>query len=188
MTASRQGCPRSPPKLREPAPGPPLGFWPQEVRRGAWRLDFPDLRDPALARGRLTPAPHRGRARAVSSCAPLCPVAHELPPPSAQGDSGGPLSCQLNNTWFLMGLSSWSLPCRAPVGPSIFTRLSHFSDWILERQRDTPPPAWSPHGPVSSNAPPSTGAILESGVCRARLLSQAPPLLLLLPLPLLRVP
>ncbi|XP_036913596.1 serine protease 40-like [Sturnira hondurensis] len=94
-----------------------------------------------------------------------------------RGDSGGPLSCQLNDTWFLMGLSSWSLPCRRPVSPSVFTRLTHFSSWIREKQRDTPPPPWQK--PVSSNGPSSTGAIPGSRVHRARLLSQALSLLLL---------
>ncbi|KAF6084243.1 hypothetical protein HJG60_008523 [Phyllostomus discolor] len=108
-----------------------------------------------------------------------------------RGDSGGPLSCQLNDTWFLAGLSSWSLPCRSPVSPSVFTRLAHFSDWVLERQKENPPPPRSPqHKPASSHGPSSMGAVPGSGVHRARLLSQALPLLLpplLLPPPL-RVP
>nr|XP_035162503.2 serine protease 40 [Callithrix jacchus] len=54
--------------------------------------------------------------------------------------SGGPLVCPLNGTWFLMGLSSWRLDCHSPVGPSIFTRLSYFTNWISQKKRESPPP------------------------------------------------
>ncbi|XP_053772346.1 serine protease 40 [Desmodus rotundus] len=99
-----------------------------------------------------------------------------------RGDSGGPLSCQLNNTWFVMGLSSWSLPCHRPVNPSVFTRLTHFSRWIREKQRATPPPTASPHRPATTNGPSSAGAFPRPGFRTAWLLSQALPLLLLLSL------
>ncbi|KAM5312404.1 serine protease 40-like [Glossophaga mutica] len=103
-----------------------------------------------------------------------------------RGDSGGPLSCQLNATWFLMGLSSWSLPCHRPVSPSIFTRLTHFSSWIREKQKNTPPPERHKRVSSSSGPPSSEGAASGSWVRRAQLLSQA--LLPLLLLSLLRVP
>ncbi|XP_037377709.1 serine protease 40 [Talpa occidentalis] len=58
-----------------------------------------------------------------------------------QGDSGGPLVCQLNDTWYLAGLSSWSAECRWPIFPSVFTRLTEFTDWIRETQKGSPDPA-----------------------------------------------
>ncbi|XP_007948709.1 serine protease 40-like [Orycteropus afer afer] len=57
-----------------------------------------------------------------------------------RGDSGGPLVCQVNNSWFLLGLSSWSLDCRKPIYPSVFTRVPYFSSWIQEVERATPIP------------------------------------------------
>ena len=138
-----------------------------------------------MAQGLLTPTlvEDKGSLCVLPGlCVPLCPAAHEIPPLSAQGDSGGPLSCQLNNTWFVMGLSSWSLPCHRPVNPSVFTRLTHFSRWIREKQRATPPPTASPHRPATTNGPSSAGAFPRPGFRTAWLLSQALPLLLLLSL------
>lgn len=39
-----------------------------------------------------------------------------------------------------MGLASWGLDCWHPVYPSIFTRVSYFTDWINKIRRLTPPP------------------------------------------------
>uniref|UniRef100_A0A8C0CLY5 tryptase n=1 Tax=Balaenoptera musculus TaxID=9771 RepID=A0A8C0CLY5_BALMU len=58
---------------------------------------------------------------------------HDSCPLFPQGDSGGPLVCQLNNTWLLIGLSSWSRPCQEPVSPSVFTKVSYFAQWISEK-------------------------------------------------------
>uniref|UniRef100_G1LVJ5 tryptase n=1 Tax=Ailuropoda melanoleuca TaxID=9646 RepID=G1LVJ5_AILME len=58
-----------------------------------------------------------------------------------RGDSGGPLVCKMNSsTWFLMGLSSWSLACHYPTSPSVFTRLTYFSNWISEKRSTSPNP------------------------------------------------
>ncbi|XP_054442686.1 inactive serine protease 39-like [Pteronotus mesoamericanus] len=130
-------------------------------------------------------------------CSPLAPAeVGGCPPPlcvlhtgrsasvmKQEGDSGGPLSCQLNDTWFVLGLASWSLPCRTPVSPSVFTSLSHFSGWIRQQQSAAPPPARPPHQPAvgPSNPAPGTGHRPRSRA--ALLLSQAFPLLMLLPPP-----
>ncbi|XP_044100313.1 serine protease 40-like [Neovison vison] len=58
-----------------------------------------------------------------------------------QRDSGGPLVCKLNScTWFLMGLSIWSQACHYPISPSVFTRITYFSNWISEKQSTSPNP------------------------------------------------
>ncbi|XP_048196540.1 putative serine protease 47 [Perognathus longimembris pacificus] len=54
----------------------------------------------------------------------ICPV-----------DSGGPLVCFHSNVWVLVGLASWGLDCRHPVYPSVFTRVSYFTEWIYKVKR-----------------------------------------------------
>jgi len=49
------------------------------------------------------------------------------------GDSGGPLACvnQSLTTWILIGVVSWAkIPCAGPKGPTVFTRVSAFVQWI----------------------------------------------------------
>ncbi|KAM9249276.1 serine protease 40-like [Dugong dugon] len=93
-----------------------------------------------------------------------------------RGDSGGPLVCQVNNSWFLMGLSSWSLDCREPIFPSIFTRVPYFSTWIQEVERSTPipdPASAPPQGaPPSVSHPHSLGTVHIPQTCTALVLSQ----------------
>uniref|UniRef100_A0A671E0I7 tryptase n=1 Tax=Rhinolophus ferrumequinum TaxID=59479 RepID=A0A671E0I7_RHIFE len=78
-----------------------------------------------------------------------------------RGDSGGPLVCKLNSTWFLMGLSSWSLACREPISPSIFTRLTYFSNWISEKQRASPSP--DPSSAPPQGKPPALSDCISLG-------------------------
>uniref|UniRef100_A0A8C9Q841 Peptidase S1 domain-containing protein n=1 Tax=Spermophilus dauricus TaxID=99837 RepID=A0A8C9Q841_SPEDA len=58
-----------------------------------------------------------------------------------RGDSGGPLVCPLDGVWYLFGLTSWSAECHFPVGPSVFTNLSYFADWIKQHQKEAPTPS-----------------------------------------------
>ena len=39
-----------------------------------------------------------------------------------------------------MGLSSFSTPCEKPIGPSIFTKVSYYNQWISEKQKSSPNP------------------------------------------------
>ena len=48
------------------------------------------------------------------------------------GDSGGPLQCQLEDTWYLMGVTSYGDPCAMPNNPDVFTKISFYHDWIME--------------------------------------------------------
>lgn len=46
------------------------------------------------------------------------------------GDSGGPLT--LDNGW-QVGIVSWSeKPCTTPPYPGVYTKVSHYVDWIKE--------------------------------------------------------
>ncbi len=49
------------------------------------------------------------------------------------GDSGGPFQCKLNGTWVYVGLDSFTTLCALPERPSVFTRISHFVDWIQSK-------------------------------------------------------
>uniref|UniRef100_A0A8D1B3F7 Peptidase S1 domain-containing protein n=1 Tax=Sus scrofa TaxID=9823 RepID=A0A8D1B3F7_PIG len=100
------------------------------------------------------------------------------------GDSGGPFVCNLNNVWFLIGLSSWSLPCQQPVSPSVFTRVSYFSEWITQKQNSSPNPDPSsvPHPPsVPPGVPifPSLGNIHKPRSVLTLVISQVLVLLLI---------
>ncbi|XP_054166547.1 chymotrypsin-like elastase family member 2A [Oppia nitens] len=50
------------------------------------------------------------------------------------GDSGGPIQCQTSDgKWIQLGVASWtSNPCALKGYPAVFTKLSHYFDWIQD--------------------------------------------------------
>ncbi|XP_074118505.1 serine protease 30-like isoform X1 [Sminthopsis crassicaudata] len=57
---------------------------------------------------------------------PLISVLHL----SLQGDDGSPLVCEIDHTWFQVGVVSWTLGCAHLETPGVYSRISEYSKWI----------------------------------------------------------
>jgi len=47
-----------------------------------------------------------------------------------QGDSGGPMVCGDTGEPYLCGIVSWGRGCARPGYPGVYTKVSHFIEWI----------------------------------------------------------
>lgn len=52
---------------------------------------------------------------------------------SCQGDSGGPLTCKQNTTNVIYGVVSWGDECGKKNKPGVYTRVTHFVNWIKSK-------------------------------------------------------
>uniref|UniRef100_A0A8C6GM50 Urokinase-type plasminogen activator n=1 Tax=Mus spicilegus TaxID=10103 RepID=A0A8C6GM50_MUSSI len=60
----------------------------------------------------------------------LCAADPEWKTDSCKGDSGGPLICNIEGRPTLSGIVSWGRGCAEKNKPGVYTRVSHFLDWI----------------------------------------------------------
>ncbi|KZS13284.1 putative Clip-domain serine protease [Daphnia magna] len=57
---------------------------------------------------------------------------------ACQGDSGGPLMMPMvDDRWAAIGVVSWGIRCGEPTKPGLYTRTSHYTDWILSTVQRT---------------------------------------------------
>ncbi|XP_046651923.1 proclotting enzyme-like [Daphnia pulicaria] len=57
---------------------------------------------------------------------------------ACQGDSGGPLMMSMvDDRWAAIGVVSWGIRCGEPTKPGLYTRTSHYTDWILSTVQRT---------------------------------------------------
>ncbi|OBS74214.1 hypothetical protein A6R68_15243 [Neotoma lepida] len=89
-----------------------------------------------------------------------------------RGDSGGPLVCLLDDSWYVVGLASWTAACLEPLSsPNIFTKVSYFSNWIKKKKEETPDP--DPFSAPSDEKAPTligwrtfgTGTAIKPRIC-----------------------
>uniref|UniRef100_A0A3P9H2P2 Coagulation factor IX n=1 Tax=Oryzias latipes TaxID=8090 RepID=A0A3P9H2P2_ORYLA len=52
---------------------------------------------------------------------------------SCKGDSGGPHATNYKGTWFLTGIVSWGEECAKEGKYGIYTRVSHYYPWIVQK-------------------------------------------------------
>ncbi|XP_034001438.1 mast cell tryptase-like [Trematomus bernacchii] len=58
---------------------------------------------------------------------------------SCQGDSGGPMMIKKGSVWVQSGVVSFGTGCAAPNVPEVYTRVSHYDDWIKNHTGSSKP-------------------------------------------------
>jgi secreted trypsin-like serine protease len=68
----------------------------------------------------------------------ICAMTKGTTKDSCQGDSGGPLvvAADVPRGFLLVGVVSWGTMCGNKVTPSVFARVSSFSDWINDTMKN----------------------------------------------------
>jgi len=83
---------------------------------------------------------------------------------TCQGDSGGPMTIQENGKFVVIGVTSSGQGCGARGHAGIYTRVSHFHNWIKENVRDVCTPQTV--SPITTpTVPPFTTTSTQLGTC-----------------------
>ncbi|KAJ6668614.1 hypothetical protein lerEdw1_012096 [Lerista edwardsae] len=56
---------------------------------------------------------------------------------ACKGDSGGPLACKHEDTWYLVGITSWGEGCGQALKPGVYSKVMMFSDWFEDQMAKT---------------------------------------------------
>jgi secreted trypsin-like serine protease len=52
---------------------------------------------------------------------------------SCQGDSGGPLVCYHEDSWLLIGITSWGHGCASELKPGVYTNVAKVPEWVKRK-------------------------------------------------------
>lgn len=63
----------------------------------------------------------------------LCAGSPDWSADACKGDSGGPLVCRVRERVFLFGVVSWGEGCSRQFRPGVYTKVSNYYNWILEK-------------------------------------------------------
>uniref|UniRef100_A0A671RYG5 trypsin n=1 Tax=Sinocyclocheilus anshuiensis TaxID=1608454 RepID=A0A671RYG5_9TELE len=63
----------------------------------------------------------------------LCARSPDWSADACKGDSGGPLVCRVRDRVFLFGVVSWGEGCSRQFRPGVYTKVSNYYNWILEK-------------------------------------------------------